>query len=41
MDHEVLDFPIMITKLEGTNMNQENPKPDPETKAIAEPRSDT
>jgi translation initiation factor 1 (eIF-1/SUI1) len=30
MDHEVLDFPIMIAKLEGMNLNQENPKEDPE-----------
>jgi hypothetical protein len=31
----VLDCPRMITKLEGMNLNQENPKADPE--AIAEP----
>ena len=30
MDHEVLDFPRMIAKLEGINMKQENPKADPE-----------
>ena len=30
MDHEVLDFPRMITNLEGMNLNQENPKADPE-----------
>ena len=30
MDHEVLDFPRMIAKLEGMNLNQENPKVDPE-----------
>jgi hypothetical protein len=30
MDHEVLDFPRMISKLEGMNLNQENPKTDPE-----------
>jgi hypothetical protein len=35
MDHEVLDCPRMIAKLEGMNMNQENPKADPE---IAEPQ---
>ena len=29
MDHESLDFPRMITKLEGMNMRQENPKEDP------------
>jgi hypothetical protein len=26
----VLDFPRMIAKLEGMNLNEENPKPDPE-----------
>jgi hypothetical protein len=31
MDHEVLDFPIMIAKVERMNMNQENPKADPKT----------
>jgi hypothetical protein len=30
MDHEVLDFPRMIAKLEGMNLSQENPKVDPE-----------
>jgi hypothetical protein len=30
MDHEVLDFPRMIAKLEGMNLNQENPKADSE-----------
>jgi hypothetical protein len=30
MDHEVLDFPRMIAKLEGMNMGQENPKANPE-----------
>ena len=30
MDHEVLDCPRMIDKLEGMNMRQENPKEDPE-----------
>jgi hypothetical protein len=30
VDHEVLDFPRMIAKLEGMNLNQENPKTDPE-----------
>ena len=29
MDHEVLDFPRMIAKLEGMKMRQENPKIDP------------
>jgi hypothetical protein len=30
MDHEVLDCPRMITKLDGMNLSQENPKADPE-----------
>jgi hypothetical protein len=29
MDHEVLDFPRMIAKLEEMNLNKENPKADP------------
>jgi hypothetical protein len=28
MDHEVLDCPRMIDKLEGMDMRQENPKAD-------------
>jgi hypothetical protein len=31
MDHEVLDCPRMIAKVEKMNLNQENPKADPET----------
>jgi hypothetical protein len=38
MDHEVLDFPRMIAKLEGMNLNKENPKVDPE---IAEPQKES
>jgi hypothetical protein len=34
MDHEVLDCPRMIAKLEGMNMREENPKADPETKIM-------
>jgi hypothetical protein len=34
MDHEVLDFPRMIAKLEEMNMRQENPKEDPEMAEI-------
>ena len=34
LDHEVLDFPRMIAKIEGMNLNEENPKADPE---IVEP----
>jgi hypothetical protein len=37
MDHEVLDCPRMISKVEKMNMNQENPKADPETKIMTEP----
>jgi hypothetical protein len=29
MEHEVLDFPRMIAKHEGMNLNQEKPKADP------------
>jgi hypothetical protein len=38
MDHEVLDCPRMIAKLEGMNLNKENPKVDPE---IAEPQKES
>jgi hypothetical protein len=34
MDHEVLDFPRMIAKVERMNMNQENHKVDPETEIM-------
>ena len=34
MDHEVLDFPRMIAKIEGMNLKEENPKADPK---ITEP----
>jgi hypothetical protein len=30
MDHELLDFPRMIAKVERMNLNQDNPKADPE-----------
>jgi hypothetical protein len=36
MDHEVLDFPRMIARLEKLNMEQGNPEGDQETKIIAE-----
>jgi hypothetical protein len=39
MDHEILDCPIMITKVERMNLNQENPKADPETKIMENPRN--
>jgi hypothetical protein len=36
MDHEVLDFPRMISKVERMNLNQENPKAYPKTKIMEE-----
>jgi hypothetical protein len=39
MDHEVLDCPRMIAKLERMNLNQENHKPDLE--AITEPQEES
>jgi hypothetical protein len=36
MDHEVLDCPRMIARIEKLNMEQENPKGDQETNIIAE-----
>ena len=41
MDHEVLDFPRMIAKVERMNLNQENPKADPETKIMAESQKES
>jgi hypothetical protein len=38
LDHEVLDFPRMIAKLERMNLKEENPKADPE---IAEPQKES
>jgi hypothetical protein len=38
MDHEVLYCPIMIAKLERMNLNQGNPKADPEE---AEPQQES
>jgi hypothetical protein len=38
MDHEDLDFPRIIAKVERMNMRQENPEEDQETKTMAEPR---
>jgi hypothetical protein len=32
MDHEVFDFPRMISKVEKMNMKQENPEEDQDTK---------
>jgi hypothetical protein len=41
MDHEVLDFPRMIAKVERMNMNQENPKADLETEIMTEPQKES
>jgi hypothetical protein len=41
MDHEVLDCPRMIAKLEGMNMRQEKPKADPETMIMVEPQKES
>ena len=41
MDHEVLDFPRMISRLEKMNMEQANPKGDQETKIIEEPQKES
>jgi hypothetical protein len=38
LDHEVLDFPRMIAKIEGMNLKEENPKADPE---LAEPQKES
>jgi hypothetical protein len=40
MDHEVLDFPRMIPKLERVNMEQVDPKKGQETKTLAEPQKE-
>jgi hypothetical protein len=37
MDHEVLDFPRMIDKVEKMNMKQENHETCQETKDMIEP----
>jgi hypothetical protein len=41
MDHEVLDFPRMIAKVERMNMEQENPKKGQETKTMVEPQKES
>jgi hypothetical protein len=41
MEHEVLDCPRMITKVERMNKNQENPKVDPETEIMTEPQKES
>jgi hypothetical protein len=40
MDHEVLDFPRMIAKLEGMNMRQEYHEKGQDTKTMAEPQKE-
>jgi hypothetical protein len=41
MDHEVLDFPRMIAKVEIMNMTQENPKENPETKIMTKSQEES
>jgi hypothetical protein len=41
MDHEVLDFPRMIAKLDRMNMRQENPEEGQETETMAEPQKES
>jgi hypothetical protein len=41
MDHEVLDFPRMIAKVERMNIRQENPEEDQETKTMEEPQKES
>jgi hypothetical protein len=41
MDHEVLDFPRMIAKLEEMNLKQENPKEYLETMIMEEPQKES
>jgi hypothetical protein len=41
MDHEVLDFPRMIARLEKLNMEKENPEGDQETNIIAETQKES
>jgi hypothetical protein len=41
MDHEVLDFPRMIAKVERMNMRPENPEEGQETKTMVEPQKES
>jgi hypothetical protein len=41
MDHEVLDFPRMIAKIEEMNTRQENPKVDLKTKVMEESQKES
>jgi hypothetical protein len=41
MDHKILDFPRMISKLERMNMRSENPEEGQETKTMVEPQKES
>jgi hypothetical protein len=41
MDHEVLDFPRMIAKVERMNIRQEKHEEDQETKTVPEPQKES
>jgi hypothetical protein len=41
VDHEVLDFPRMIAKVERMNMSQEDPEEGQDTKTMAEPQKES
>ena len=41
MDHEILDFPRMISKLKRMNMRSENPEEGQETKTMVEPQKES
>jgi hypothetical protein len=41
MDHDVLDFPRVIAKVERMNMRQENPEEGQETETMAEPQKES
>jgi hypothetical protein len=41
MDHEVMDFPRMISKVERMNMRQENPEEGHETKNRVGPQKES
>jgi hypothetical protein len=41
MDHEVMDFPRMIAKVERMNMRQEKHEEDQETETMAEPQKES
>jgi hypothetical protein len=41
MDHEVLDFPRMIDRLEKMNIEKEKPKGYQETQIIEEPQKES